>query len=207
MQNKAQSSKTPAVNLHKNPLETFGEVTSSVGKGAAQNFKDMGAGIFDQLIGYKPPSSETPFGQEWGRNKFEQKAPPKKKVEKNLFNYQNYHETEIVKRQIKELTEQIKKEVDYLAKSNSSLLHDIKDIQTMTVNALPEKPGIYHIRFLEIILSLIRTLRAKIGESRTWLQAMMSKKKKRGSLFAARSKKMGTQYSMSQELSNSRSVQ
>jgi len=36
---------------------------------------------------------------------------------------------------------------------------------------------------------------------------MVSKKKKRGSLFAVRSKKAGTQYSMSQELSNARSVQ
>ena len=47
----------------------------------------------------------------------------------------------------------------------------------------------------------------KTGESRTWMQALMSKKAKRGSAFAARSKKQGTAYSMSQELSNSRNVQ
>jgi len=39
------------------------------------------------------------------------------------------------------------------------------------------------------------------------MQALMSKKQKRGSAFGSRSKKQGTAYSMSQELSNSRSVQ
>ncbi|MFN3393664.1 MAG: DUF5660 family protein, partial [Candidatus Thermochlorobacter sp.] len=34
--------------------------------------------------------------------------------------------------------------------------------------------------FLEVVLNILRALRAKVGESKTWLQAMMSKKKKRG---------------------------
>jgi hypothetical protein len=72
---------------------------------------------------------------------------------------------------------------------------------------LPEKPGIYHVRFLEIIVNVLRALRAKINESSTWMQALTSKKKKRGSLFAVRAKKKGTQYSLSQELSSARSVQ
>ncbi|MCX6732754.1 MAG: DUF5660 domain-containing protein, partial [Candidatus Roizmanbacteria bacterium] len=64
-----------------------------------------------------------------------------------------------------------------------------------------------HVKFLEIVLQILRSVRAKVGESSTWMQALMSKKKKRGSLFASRSKKQGTAYSMSQELSNSRSIQ
>ena len=101
----------------------------------------------------------------------------------------------------------IKREIDFLKKDNSGLMNEVKDVEKLTLNSLPEKPGIYHIRFLEIVLNLVRHLRAKVGESRTWMEALVSKKKKRGSLFAARSKKSGTQYSLSQELQNARSVQ
>ncbi|MCX7956044.1 MAG: DUF5660 domain-containing protein, partial [Patescibacteria group bacterium] len=75
------------------------------------------------------------------------------------------------------------------------------------VNEISEKPGIYHVRFLEIVLNLLKALRAKVGESSSWLQAMITRKKKRSSLFSGRAKKMVTQYSLSQELQTTRSVQ
>lgn len=125
----------------------------------------------------------------------------------SLFNYQQYYELEIVKKEIKQLTEAIRKEIEFIKKADSTLIQEVKDIQKLSLESLPEKPGIYHIRFFEIILSILRTLRAKIGESRTWLQAMVSKRKKRGSLFVVRSKKKGTLYSLSQELQTARSVQ
>lgn len=137
----------------------------------------------------------------------EQKKTSAARQEFSIFNYQNYYEREVVKRQIKELTEQIKKEIEYIKKADASLISEIKDVEKLTVEALPEKPGIYHVRFLEIILRILKSLREKIGESRTWLSAMVSRKKKRGSLFAVLSKKKGTQYSLSQELTNARSIQ
>ncbi|MCX7881329.1 MAG: DUF5660 domain-containing protein [Patescibacteria group bacterium] len=124
-----------------------------------------------------------------------------------IFNYQEYYERELIKKQIKELTEQIRKEIAYIKKTDASLLSEVKDIEKLSIESLPEKPGIYHIRFLEIVLRILQTLRQKVNESRTWLQAMMSRKKKRGSLFMALSKKKGTQYSLSQELQTVRSVQ
>lgn len=179
----------PQQNQKDNPLESI--------RDAGRSF-DQFFGSYDQ-----EDSFETPYG--W--NKESKPAQSKQKQEFKLFNYTEYYEKELIKKQIKELTEQIKKEIELLKKSGSSFLHEVKDIENLSVNALPEKPGIYHIRFLEIVLSILRTLRAKIGESRTWLQALMSKKKKRGSLFMARSKKQGTQYSLSQELSSARSIQ
>ena len=177
---------------NQNPLETL---------------KDAGktSGLLDQFFGGK--DDEDDFGSEFKWAGEAKKQASRQRQEFSIFNYQRYYEQEVVKREIKQLTEAVKKEIEMLKKADSALLNDVKDIQNMTIDSLPEKPGIYHIRFFEIILSLLRTLRAKIGESRTWLSAMVSKKKKRGSLFAARSKKAGTQYSMSQELSNARSVQ
>jgi hypothetical protein len=137
----------------------------------------------------------------------EKKLKTKPRQEFSLFNYNHYYEKEVVKKQIKELTEQIKKEIEFIKKSDRSLISEIQDVENLTINSLPEKPGIYHIRFLEIVLRILRSLREKVGESRTWLAALISKKKKRGSLFASLSKKKGTQYSMSQELSTARAVQ
>lgn len=148
-------------------------------------------------------AEETPLITSEERNK---KNQPKK-LEFNLFNYQKYYETELIKKQIKELTEVIKQEIELIKKNSRELMSEIKDISNLTLNQPYEKPGIYHVRFLEIILNFLRQIKAKVGESKTWLQVFLSKKKKRGSLFAVRSKKLGTQYSLSQELQASRSVQ
>lgn len=124
-----------------------------------------------------------------------------------VFNFREHYERENVQREIQQLMQQIRREIDEVKRADASLLQEVKDIEKMTVEVLPAKPGVYHVRFLEIVLSFLRTIRSKIGESKSWLEAMMSKKKKRGSLFAVRSKKMGTQYSLSQELQSARSVQ
>lgn len=136
-----------------------------------------------------------------------EKSPLPMKKEFSLFSYQEYYEKELVKKQIKELIEQIKKEIELIKKADKSLLTQVSDIENIAVEQLPEKPGIYHIRFLEIVLRILQSLRQKIGESKTWLSAMISRKKKRGSLFLSLSKKKGTQYSLSQELQSARSVQ
>ncbi|MBI4226153.1 hypothetical protein HY612_03510 [Candidatus Roizmanbacteria bacterium] len=161
---------------------------------------------FDQIFTNKSGDYQN-YSEELGWPREIKKPIPKQRKEFSLFNYQQYYELEIVKKEIKELTEQIRKEIEFIKKADASLLQEVKDVQRLSLESLPEKPGIYHIRFFEIILSILRALRAKIGESRTWLQAMISKKKKRGSLFTARSKKRGTLYSLSQELQSARSIQ
>lgn len=190
---------------YKNPLESLRDLGTSTAKNTADAFGKIGGGMLDQFFG-GDNHDESGFGSEFNAHQEASKAK-KGKQEVKVFNYSEYYETTLIKKQIQELTEAIKKEIDMLKKSDSSLLNDVQDIEKLAINDLPEKPGIYHVRFLELVLTILRTLRAKVSESKTWLQALISKKKKRGSLFAARSKKSGTQYSMSQELSNSRSVQ
>lgn len=185
-QNKANRPKSASVFNQNNTVETFKDPSSSLDQNS----------LLEQL-----------FGARQDRDDFEKRQKPKTRQEFSLFSYNNYYEKEVVKKQIKELTEQIKKEIELLKKADSSLISEVHDIEKLTVDSLPEKPGIYHIRFLEIVLRLLQSLREKVGESRTWLSAMVSKRKKRGSLFASLSKKKGTQYSMSQEISNARSVQ
>ncbi len=190
----------------KNPLESLRDLGTSTAKNTASAFGKIGGGMLDQFFGGNDHREDDDFGQEFNFKKEATKSNTKKQ-EVKVFNYQEYYESTLIKKQIQELTEAIKKEIEMIKRADSSLLNQIHDVEKLTINDLPEKPGIYHIRFLELVLSILRTLRAKVGESKTWLQALMSKKKKRGSAFAVRSKKQGTQYSMSQELSNSRSVQ
>ncbi len=180
-------------NLNDNPLESL------------KNFGNPPAGSknMDQFFGdYDDYENWGEFGY-----KPEAKKPARKKVEFKVFNYQEYYENQKIRQEIKQLTELIKREVEMLKRADKALTAEVKDIQKLTVESLPTKPGIYHIRFLEIVLSILKTIRAKVSESATWLEAMKSKKKKRGSLFVNLSKKKGTQYSLSGELSTSRSVQ
>ncbi len=185
-QNKAIRPKSASVFNQNNTVETLKDPSSSLDQNS----------LLEQLFGSRKETDD-----------IEKKQKPTQRQEFSLFSYNNYFEKEVVKKQIKELTEQIKKEIKLLKKADSSLISEVQDIEKLTIDSLPEKPGIYHIRFLEIVLRVLQTLREKVGESRTWLAALVSKKKKRGSLFASLSKKKGTQYSMSQELTNARSVQ
>lgn len=205
----AQNSKVKSQKYtEKNPLESLRDLGTSTVKNTANAFGKIGGGMLDQFFGGQDDNEDDNFGNELNFKKEVEKAKAKSgKQEVKVFNYQEYYENTLIKKQIQELTDAIKKEIEMIKKADTSLLNDVRDIEKITINGLPEKPGIYHIRFLELVLNMLRTLRAKVGESKTWLQALTSKKQKRGSAFAARSKKSGTQYSMSQELSNSRSVQ
>jgi len=86
------------------------------------------------------------------------------------------------------------------------LAHEVVEVEKHAIQSLPEKPGVYHVRFLELLSSFLQGLTTKVSEAKNWMAAMHTKKAKRGSLFAVRSKKQGTQYSLSQELQSARSV-
>lgn len=188
----------------KNPLETLKDLGSSTVSSTKDEFKKIGGGMFDQFFG----GGDYGYSEKGEANFRQEKVDnPQKKKEFRLFNYNEYYENTLIKKQIQELSELIRREIDMIKKGNASLLNEIYDIQKISVESMPDKVGIYHVRFLEIVLKILQTLRLKIGESKTWLQALASKKKKRGSLFMARSKKQGTAYSMSQELQNARSIQ
>ncbi|GIW64902.1 MAG: hypothetical protein KatS3mg092_0835 [Patescibacteria group bacterium] len=196
-----------SVPTYKNPLEAISDLASSTVKNTAKAIGDIGGGMFDQLLGRYNEENDDEKSKGLTSEKIINEAKKQLKKENRIFSYQEYYETTLIKREIAQLTEMIRKEIEAIKKSNASLLSEVKDVEKLAINELPEKPGIYHVRFLEIVLNLLRTLRAKVGESHTWLQTFISRKKKRGSLFAVLSKKKGTAYSLSQELQNARSVQ
>jgi hypothetical protein len=207
---KSQTHNKPNTKTNANPLEAFRDLGRGLQNSTVDGVKGIGGGVMDAFFGAQDDIDmwEDELNTPKKAPEKVQEAPkPKKKEHKSVFKYAEHHEKVDVQNEIKQLLQVIREEIKVLERQNSALLADVQDIQNAAINELPEDPGVYHVRFFEILLSVIRSLREKVGESSTWLEAMMSKKKKRGSLFAARSKAQGTQYSLSQEHQVSRSVQ
>lgn len=113
--------------------------------------------------------------------------------------------------EITSLIEALKKEINALKTATSNLSTEVNDADNYAINSTQEKnqdqSGAYFIHFLETLLGVIRSFRLKVNNSSNWMEALRSKKAKRGSAFMTNTKKKGTQYSQSQELTLTRSVQ
>lgn len=193
--------------LEKNPIETITDLGSSSLRQTAQELGGIAGGVFDQFMG----ESDFYDDEHEAPTKEQHKAEHgKKKESKPVFRFHEHHENNTVKQEIVEiqqLIEQVKQEIKMIKQQNQAMLAEVKDVEKLTLGSSQESSMPYDASFLGVILSLLRTIRLKIGESNTWLQAMVSKRKKRGSAFAVRSKDKGTQYSLSQELQVTRNVQ
>lgn len=203
-------SHTP-IGRSRSPETEEGSGLSGIGKNflkdASETLGKFGGDFMEQLFGIdsQTPSPEAPWQPEATPSKNEIQFRPLSRERVTVFSLREQRESREIQ-QIKELLKQIKEELKAIKSAESSMAAEIKAAEKLTIEVDP-KGGVYHIRFLEVILKLLNTARQKLGESNAWLGVMQSKKKKRGSAFAANSKKLGTQYSMSQELSNARSIQ
>lgn len=194
----------------KNPFEAFTDIGRGVQNNALDSVKSIGGGVMDSFLGGNDDDFdlwENELREPAHAPEKKQEDPKPAKARHEVFNFAEHHEKVDVQNQIKQLLETIHHEIKALEQQNNALLADVKDIENAAISELPEDPGVYHVHFFEMLLSIVRSLREKVGDSASWLEAMMSKKKKRGSLFASRSKNQGTQYSLSQELQVTRSVQ
>lgn len=204
-QNQAQQSKHESLEVEKSTSlgGTFSSLAKDTAKQATDTFKDIGKGLFEQLMNSDSISEQYPDFQK----EVQKEAKSAMNLERGtLFSFRRVEEDRQIE-EIKELIQAIRREVQGIKQADASLMREVKDIEKLTIDSMPEQMGIYHVRFLEIVLKVLQSLRFKIGESNTWMQALVSKKAKRGSAFAVRSKKSGTQYSLSQEHQVARNVQ
>lgn len=187
-----------------NSLSSLG---NTIARETVSTFTDIGKSMFDQFFGTGEQQQQ--WNPEQYRQQQEQMAPQPRRNERiTLFSFREQKERQEIQK-IRELLKQIRQEIKAIKKADEVFMNEVNDIEKLTLETDP-KAGIYHISFLEVMLSFLYSLRlklVKLSESRTWLGVFSSKKGKRGSLFAKRSKEQGTQYMLSQELSNARSVQ
>ena len=112
-------------------------------------------------------------------------------------------------RQLDEVYKELEQEIKKYEAQQQKMDENIEKLKKLIIAERTNKykKGKYAFTVAEIGRMIMKTALVNISESNNWLEAVTTKRKKRGSLFAARSKKQGTQYSMSQELSVTRSVQ
>ncbi|OGG26906.1 hypothetical protein A2960_02040 [Candidatus Gottesmanbacteria bacterium RIFCSPLOWO2_01_FULL_39_12b] len=121
-----------------------------------------------------------------------------KKVQRQetlIFSRRLYSENQSIQEETKVLLKQLKEQVVLLEKSEKSLSAEISKIK---VAQMPNKSGIYYIRFFEWMLTVVKQLRMKVEEGRTWLAAFNSRKKKRIGYWNMY-KKHGTTFGLSNE--------
>jgi hypothetical protein len=191
--------------LEKSPVETFKGMGSSVASNVANTVLDIGKGIggdlFDAIVGAK---------RDFEAASNEQKTPSKeenftnfqRKVEfKTLYNFQQEQEI----RTIKELTKKIHEEIMALKRANTIFTESLKDVEKVTLSSADFRAGIYHVRFLELVLELLKSVREKVSESSVWLSTVNGRKRKKG--FGHLSKSNGSSYSQSDEHKVTRNTQ
>lgn len=173
--------------------KSFFEQLADTAKDEAGQF---GTGIKNTLLGRLPTSFdnkdiELPL-------KSPEFMPPMKRKERapeiQLFSFQERQENIHTRDEIKILLKEIKREILALEKQQKGLLNDAAKI---TLESMPDKPGVYHVRFLEWILKTIRDLRIKVSESAEWFSMVVGKRKKMG--YWGMAKKHGTSFSMNNE--------
>lgn len=163
----------------------------------------FGGDFFDQFFGSNAENKHEQLPQQ--SLEHQQTFRPVTNERITIFSLREQRESREIQ-QIKELLKQIKQEIKAIKHADAALKEQLKDAEKLTLEVDP-KAGTYHVNFLEVVLKLLHTARQRIGESSAWLSAMQTKRSKRGGAFAARSKKHGTQYSQSQELTPTRAIQ
>lgn len=168
--------------------------------GTADAIADISRGMFEQLLGSSFEKQETQQEQP------NQENNTMLRPEATLFSFRERQEEKEIE-ELKELIKMIEKEVKEIKRKSNQVLQNVQDIENSVINTHEKEPTMYIFRILNTFLQLLRSVNLNLPSSSTWMEAMQSKKAKRGSLFAARAKKQGTAYSQSQEISNARSVQ
>jgi hypothetical protein len=158
-------------------------------------------GLLDSLLGHETqPQPQKPVSEQF------HPGP----INREIFSFSNHHENKLIPQEIMKLKEAINIEVNRLKAVNNSVADQITNIQRETLSSMPEKAGIYQVRFLETLLSMVRLLRARVSEAGTWLTAINTKKAKRGSLYKKQTKagtKNSVAHMLSQEKSSARPTQ
>ncbi len=176
-----------------NPAEVLKEFSGEV--------LNVPKGIFEEAqvqFGFKKPLSgefklntapkplEQPKAPEGGSRFFQQ-------VKSNELNI-NKERQKAIEAQVARLMQELQVEVVKLQRQTAELTGDVKKI---TVESKPAKSGIYHLNFFDMMITMLKELRQKVGESRMWLNKSQQKKKQKG--YWAMFKKHGMNFAASDE--------
>jgi hypothetical protein len=200
MKTSQKSSKGTALKEVKNSFESIGNDFWSGAKNAAKDsFKDFNSQLFGANDYSNTQTEQSPdrFNRPFSSEKFEKKQPSRVRRTEVVVNFSERQRQAELHNQIKELIDEVRKEMKLLKTEEKGLLRDVSLLTMQDPSA--DKVGIYHLRFLQFIIQLLRSIRKKVSEGKMWLEVSFEKKRKKS--FLALSKSKGTKFSKSNELS------
>lgn len=112
-----------------------------------------------------------------------------------LFSYSARHENHEMQKETQVLLSKLREQITVLESSEKSLSRELTKVK---VDHMPAKTGIYYIRYLEWLLTVVKDLHIKVNEGRAWL-AEFSKRKNKKMGYWKMYKKHGTTFGLSDE--------
>ena len=114
------------------------------------------------------------------------------KQEHEIFNSKQ----KAIQEQVGKLMQELHMEVVKLQQQTAELTSATR---ASTVEVVPPQAGIYHLNFIDWVMSTLRDLRKTVNESRMWLNMWSQKKKQKG--YWNMTKKHGQKFQFSDERS------
>lgn len=124
----------------------------------------------------------------------------KQKVRGNevvVFSHARNKEEQKIYQETHVILQKLKEQVTILEKSNKGLVSELSKVK---IEQAPKKTGIYYIRFLEWLLTVVSQMRVRVEEGRAWLATFSQRKQKKMGYWKMY-KKHGTTFGLSQERS------
>ena len=179
-----------------NILEQLRSVSSDVPASTIDAATKIGTDVLTSIFGGAPQMGELRPNEAISLGE-----PQRVEVEQPIVHAPRL-EVHEAKPNVSELDMQTKQQVEAIRVELKAIAQSLKglhqEVQT-AVETAPVDPGIYHINFYEQLKSFLKLLRVQIEDSRSWLHASNSRKKKLG--YWGMYKKHGTTFGLSNERS------
>lgn len=175
-----------------NALEALGSVSTGIGKTAISEVTRIGGDIFTSLLGNEPR-----FGELQPNQAIEFGDQPSEQVTSQPVQHEVMQRPDVDK-----IEYETRQQIDAIRQELKALIVSLKNLHQEVQTAVSQEvvhPGIYHINFFEQLKTFIQVLRQQIEDSKTWLAAFSTRKKKLG--YWGMFKKHGTTFGLSNERS------
>lgn len=96
--------------------------------------------------------------------------------------------------------QETQRQIEALQTELIALIRVVKEVDfeiQKNVMQIPVNPGVYHLNFLDRVRNLLKLVREKLEDSRTWLKLANNKRKQKG--YWSMYKKKGTSFGLSGE--------
>ncbi|MCR4326827.1 MAG: DUF5660 domain-containing protein [Candidatus Roizmanbacteria bacterium] len=141
------------------------------------------------------PQREARPGTEQMPRAKERTEPVRVRHSEVVFNRGETMEQARIRSELQRMIEHVQEQLKALKMQDQALAHDISKL---VLEGVPEKPGMYHVRFFEFVSKLLDAVGKSLSKGKHWLDATFEKISRKK--FRGKAKTHGTSFSRSNEL-------